>query len=70
MIIIYKNIIMGIIKEIIQLSAIGALSKWHKAFILLLFSVIVVTLLTMLTVLIVNGNSASINFGYLYHTDY
>gem|GEM_PF-1133469 len=61
---------MDIIKEIIQLSAIGALSKWHKAFILLLFSTIVVALVTMLTILLVNGSSTAINFGYLYYSDF
>lgn len=60
---------METIKEIIQFSAIGNLSKWHKAFVLLLFSVILVMLLIMLGVLLVNGSNNNISFGYLYHID-
>jgi len=57
---------MDTIKEIIQISAIGNLSKWYKAFVLLLFSIIFVMLLIMLGVLLINGSNNNISFGYLY----
>ncbi|WP_411030787.1 hypothetical protein [Spongiimicrobium sp. 3-5] len=55
---------MDVINEIIRQSAIGPLSKWYKSLVLLLFSSIVTTLMTMLILLIKNGSHMSIQFGY------
>ncbi len=55
---------MDVIIEIIQNSAIGPLSKWYKSLVLLLFSSIVLILLTMLVILIENGSQMNISFGY------
>lgn len=55
---------MDVIKEILNNGPLGLLSIWSKSMVLLLFSVIVSTLLTMLIVLLRYGNEISIQFGY------
>lgn len=55
---------MDVINEIIRQSAIGQLSNWFKSLVIFLFSAIVVTLLSMLLVLLVNGTQLNITFGY------
>lgn len=55
---------MDVIKEILNNGPLGLLSFWSKSMVLLLFSAIVSTLLTMLAVLLVYGNEISIQFGY------
>lgn len=62
-----KKEIMDVINEIISQSAIGALSKWYKSAILLVFSSIVVILFTMLVVLIANASQFTANFSYLFN---
>lgn len=55
---------MDVIKEIIQNSAIGPLSKLYKSMVLLLFSTIVTMLGAMLIVLLKYGPQMTIHFGY------
>lgn len=55
---------MDVIKEILKYGPLGLLSFWSRSMVLLLFSAIVSTLLTMLTILLVYGNEMSIQFGY------
>jgi hypothetical protein len=55
---------MDVIHEIIRQSAIGPLSNWFKSLILLLFSAIVVTLLSMLVILLISGSQLHITYGY------
>jgi len=55
---------MDVINEIIEKSALSALSIWSKSFVLLLFSTIVLTLMTMLGVLLLYGSQIHIQFGY------
>jgi len=55
---------MDVIKEILNNGPLGLLSFWSKSMVLLLFSAIVSTLLSMLTVLLVYGSEISIQFGY------
>ncbi|MEM1257166.1 MAG: hypothetical protein AAGC45_11125 [Bacteroidota bacterium] len=55
---------MDVIKEILDKGPLGILSFWSKSMVLLLFSAIVSTLLTMLVVLLIYGNEMSIQFGY------
>jgi len=55
---------MDVINEIIQKSALGELSNVYKSFVLLLFSSIVSTLLTMLVILLKYGPNMTVQFGY------
>ena len=55
---------MDVINEIIQKSALGPLSTWHKGMILSLFVSIVTVLLVMLVLLMLYGPYMSIQFGY------
>ncbi|NAY90961.1 hypothetical protein GTQ34_03430 [Muricauda sp. JGD-17] len=55
---------MDVIKEIIQNSAIGPLSKGYQNLVLSLFMSIVFTLAIMFVVLLVHGYSGNIQFGY------
>ncbi|MGX1930261.1 hypothetical protein [Flagellimonas sp. 2504JD4-2] len=55
---------MDVVKEIIQNSALGPLSKGYQRLILSLFASIVGTLLTMLIFLIIKGPDLNIQFGY------
>ena len=55
---------MDVIKEIIQESPAGHLSKGYKSLVLLLFATIVSTLLTMLVVLLTYGPYMTIGYGY------
>ncbi len=55
---------MDVIKEIVTKGPLGLLPFWSKSMVLLLFSAIVSTLLSMLVVLLVYGNEISIQFGY------
>ncbi len=55
---------MDVVKEIIQNSAIGPLSKGYKSLVLSLFVSIVGTLLTMLVILLRYGFDMNIQFGY------
>ncbi|MBD1262892.1 hypothetical protein HZY62_20015 [Maribacter polysiphoniae] len=55
---------MGVIKEIIQNSPAGHLSRTYKSLVLLLFATIVSVLLTMLVILIAYGPYMTIRFGY------
>jgi hypothetical protein len=59
-----KTQVMDVIKEILNNGPLGLLSFWSKSMVLLLFSAIVSTLLTMLAVLLVYGSEISIQFGY------
>ena len=55
---------MDVIKEILNNGPLGLLSFWSKSMVLLLFSAIVSTLFTMLTILLIYGHEISIQFGY------
>jgi len=55
---------MDVIKEIMRNGPLGLLSFWSKSMVLLLFSAIVSTALTMLIFLLIYGNEVSIQFGY------
>ncbi|WP_165395210.1 hypothetical protein [Flagellimonas allohymeniacidonis] len=55
---------MDVIKEIIENSAAGPLSKGYKTLVLSLFASIVCTLFTMLVVLLSYGSNLNIQFGY------
>ena len=55
---------MDVFKEILKNGPLGLLPFWSKSLMLLLFSAIVSTLLTMLIVLLVYGPTMSIQFGY------
>ncbi len=55
---------MDVINEIIQKSAIGPLSAWHKGMVLSLFVSIVSVLLIMLVLLMLYGPYMTIQFGY------
>ncbi|WP_164721422.1 hypothetical protein [Maribacter sp. MJ134] len=55
---------MDVINEILQKSALGVLSNAYKSLVLLLFSAIVTTLLTMLVLLITYGSHITVQFGY------
>lgn len=55
---------MDVFKEILNNGPLGLLPFWSKSLVLLLFSVIVSTLITMLTVLVIYGPYMSIQFGY------
>lgn len=55
---------MDVIKEIIQNSPVGHLSRTYKSMVLLLFATIVSVLLTMLVILVSYGPYMSIRFGY------
>jgi len=55
---------MDVINEIMEKSALGALSSWTKSLVLLLFSAIVITLTTMMAILLTYGSQMSIQFGY------
>ncbi len=55
---------MDVMKEILNKGPLGLLSFWSRSMVLLLFSAIVSTLLTMLVVLLIYGNEISIQFGY------
>jgi hypothetical protein len=55
---------MDVIKEILNNGPLGLLSLWSKSMVLLLFSAIVSTLLSMLTFLLIYGNQVAIQFGY------
>lgn len=59
-----KIFAMDVIKEIIQQSAIGPLSKWYKSIVLSVFSSIVLTCLFTLVLLLTYGVDRSINIGY------
>lgn len=55
---------MDVIKEIVQKGPLGLLSFWSKSMVLLVFSAIVSTSLTMLIFLLIYGNEVTIQFGY------
>lgn len=55
---------MDVMKEILSKGPLGLLSFWSRSMVLLLFSAIVSTLLTMLVLLLIYGNEISIQFGY------
>jgi len=55
---------MDVINEIIQNSAMGAMSKGYRKLVLLVFSTIVSVLFTMLFVIISKGSELTIHFGY------
>ncbi|MFK7813744.1 MAG: hypothetical protein AB8B59_14715 [Maribacter sp.] len=55
---------MYVLNVIIRNSSLNGMPNWYKATTLLLFSSIVVTLISMLTILLVNGANANIHFGY------
>lgn len=55
---------MDVLKEIMNNGPLGLLSFWSKSLVLLLFSAIVSTLLTMLIILLIYGNQIPIQFGY------
>ncbi len=57
---------MDVIRDIVQYSAISTLTKWYKSLVVLIFTLIVVMLLTMLFLLLKNGSEANITYGYLY----
>ena len=59
-----NKIAMDVIKEIIQQSAIGPLSKWYKSLVLSVFSSIVLTCLMTLVLLFTHGVDRTLNFGY------
>ncbi|MDC6364659.1 MULTISPECIES: hypothetical protein [Flavobacteriaceae] len=55
---------MGVIKEIIQKSAIGHLSNAYKSLVISLFVSIVGVLMGMFITLMINGFNTNIQFGY------
>ncbi|WP_445382190.1 hypothetical protein [Robiginitalea sp. IMCC43444] len=55
---------MDVINQIIQQSAIGAFSNAVRKIVLTVFLAIVLTLLSMLTALLLNGQQIHISFGY------
>ncbi len=55
---------MDVINEIIRHSAIGTLPNWFKSIVLILFSSILATLLSMLLYLLARGPHLNITFGY------
>lgn len=55
---------MDVINEIIQNSAIGKESIWHKTIALSLFTTIVTTLGIMMTVLLTNVCNIATTYGY------
>ena len=55
---------MGVIKEIMENGPLGLLPIWSKSLVLLLFSAIVTTLVTMFTFLMRYGSEINLQFGY------
>lgn len=55
---------MDVINQIIQQSAIGAFSNAIRKIVLTVFMAIVLTLISMLTALLLNGQDMHISFGY------
>ncbi len=55
---------MDVLNEILQHTALNGMSKWYRATTLLIFSTIVVTLAIMLVVLLIEGPTMTIHFGY------
>jgi hypothetical protein len=59
-----KREIMDVIKEIIQNSAIGSMSKLYRNLVLSVFSSIVFILLSMIIFLITNASDLTFSYGY------
>ncbi|MEM1336365.1 MAG: hypothetical protein AAF717_02510 [Bacteroidota bacterium] len=55
---------MGVIKEIMKNGPLGVLPLWSKSLVLLLFSAIVTTLITMFAFLLRYGSEINLQFGY------
>ncbi|MCL6273410.1 hypothetical protein M3P19_05275 [Muricauda sp. 2012CJ35-5] len=55
---------MDVVKEIIRNSAIGPFSRRFQGMVLSLFGSIVCTLFIMLVLLLINGTTMNIQFGY------
>jgi hypothetical protein len=55
---------MDVLNKIVLNSSLNGMPKWYKALSLLLFSTIVIFLLTMLVMLFVYAGSISVRFGY------
>ncbi len=59
-----NNAMMDVLNEVIRQSAIGKVPIAFKNLVLMIFSTIVMTLLTMLMVLLIHGPEMTITFGY------
>lgn len=55
---------MDVLNTIIRKSSLNGMPLWIKATALLIFSAIIVLLITMLVILMVNGAEANIRYGY------